>query len=281
MMATSFMRRMAIRTVVTALWVLPGTAAPLVELAAATVTTSFESPETAPITVGPSPISLTISAGQALTLGQKDKYHSGNFALHIRPGETSTGTFETDASAVSFWVLSAGPGATGTIRVFDENNAELLSGTPTGIYVQHSVVRAPGETLIRSFEIANTGTEDIVVDDLSFTAEVVVPPPPFDPDDPIPAGIATGSVDIVLTEIASGLAAPVYGTAAPGDTERLFIVDQSGPIVAIDLATEAQSIFLDLSGLLVPLGAFGPGTYDERGLLGLAFHPDYATNGLL
>jgi glucose/arabinose dehydrogenase len=73
----------------------------------------------------------------------------------------------------------------------------------------------------------------------------------------------------------------VYGSAAPGDTERLFIVDQSGPIVAIDLATEAQSIFLDLSGLLVPLGAFGPDSFDERGLLGLAFHPAYATNGLL
>ncbi|HSG19594.1 MAG TPA: PQQ-dependent sugar dehydrogenase, partial [Burkholderiaceae bacterium] len=42
-----------------------------------------------------------------------------------------------------------------------------------------------------------------------------------------------------------------------------------------------KSVFADLSGLLVPLGAFGPGTFDERGFLGVAFHPDYTTNGLL
>jgi len=40
-------------------------------------------------------------------------------------------------------------------------------------------------------------------------------------------------------------------------------------------------IFLDVSGLLVELGIGGVGTFDERGLLGVAFHPDYANNGLL
>jgi glucose/arabinose dehydrogenase len=46
-------------------------------------------------------------------------------------------------------------------------------------------------------------------------------------------------------------------------------------------ASGEKSVFLDVSNRLVPLGAFGPGTFDERGLLGLAFHPDYASNGLL
>ncbi|MCH7840769.1 MAG: PQQ-dependent sugar dehydrogenase [Planctomycetes bacterium] len=50
---------------------------------------------------------------------------------------------------------------------------------------------------------------------------------------------------------------------------------------AIDLATGNKTSFLDLSSQLVGLGIFGPGSFDERGLLGVAFHPNYATNGRL
>jgi hypothetical protein len=60
-----------------------------------------------------------------------------------------------------------------------------------------------------------------------------------------------------------------------------MVSDQNGILWKIDLATGDKSVFLDTSARLVPLGAFGPGTFDERGLLGIAFHPDYATNGLL
>jgi glucose/arabinose dehydrogenase len=38
---------------------------------------------------------------------------------------------------------------------------------------------------------------------------------------------------------------------------------------------------MDVSDWLMPLGIFGPGSFDERGLLGLAFHPNYAINGLI
>jgi glucose/arabinose dehydrogenase len=86
---------------------------------------------------------------------------------------------------------------------------------------------------------------------------------------------------IKLELLSTGLTAPNFGTAAPGDEGRLFVSDQDGTLWAIDLASGDKSVFADLSGLLVPLGAFGPGTFDERGFLGLAFHPDYASNGLL
>ena len=86
---------------------------------------------------------------------------------------------------------------------------------------------------------------------------------------------------IKLELLASGLTAPNFGTTAPGDEGRLFVSDQDGTLWAIELASGDKSVFADLSGLLVPLGAFGPGTFDERGFLGLAFHPDYASNGLL
>ncbi len=86
---------------------------------------------------------------------------------------------------------------------------------------------------------------------------------------------------IALAPVASGLTAPNWGTAPSGDTSRLFVADQNGILWVIDLATGSKAVFADLSGLLVPLGAFGPGSFDERGLLGVAFHPAYALNGLL
>jgi len=100
-------------------------------------------------------------------------------------------------------------------------------------------------------------------------------------DDPIPGSIRSSGQSVRLVEVASGLTAPNWGTFAPGDRDRLFVVDQNGILWAIDLATGDKGVFLDLSDRLVALGAFGPGSFDERGFLGAAFHPDYRDNGLL
>ena len=100
-------------------------------------------------------------------------------------------------------------------------------------------------------------------------------------DDPIPSPIREGGVQVRLEPVATGLTAPNWGISAPGDADRLFVVDQDGIVWAVDLSSGAKSVFLDVSTRLVPLGAFGPNTFDERGLLGLAFDPDYANNGLL
>jgi hypothetical protein len=47
------------------------------------------------------------------------------------------------------------------------------------------------------------------------------------------------------------------------------------------VVTGQKGIFLDVSDRLVALGIAGPGTFDERGLLGVALHPDFSSNGLL
>lgn len=98
---------------------------------------------------------------------------------------------------------------------------------------------------------------------------------------PVPAPIPQGDIQVQLQTVASGLTAPVWGTFAPGDTQRLFVADQTGVAWAVQLDTGVKTVFLDVTSRLVPLGVFGPGTFDERGLLGLAFHPNYATNGLV
>ena len=100
-------------------------------------------------------------------------------------------------------------------------------------------------------------------------------------EDPIPEPIRKGRVEVGLELVAEGLTAPNWGTFAPGQSGRLFVTDQDGILWAIDLQRGGKRVFLDVSDRLVELGAFGPGTFDERGLLGVAFHPDYAANGLL
>jgi glucose/arabinose dehydrogenase len=119
---------------------------------------------------------------------------------------------------------------------------------------------------------------------LAVLAAVVVPgatsaAPPL--EDPIPEPIQKAGPAVRLEPVATGLTAPNWGTVAPGRPHRLFVVDQTGQLWNIHLATGRKRLFLDVSSRLVPLGAFGPGTFDERGFLGVAFHPAYAANGLL
>ena len=87
--------------------------------------------------------------------------------------------------------------------------------------------------------------------------------------------IPKGSITIELEEIASGLNSPVYGTDAGDGSGRFFIVDQAGLIRIFKNGALLPTPFLDLTSLIVTLNP----NFDERGVLGLAFHPDFETNG--
>lgn len=86
---------------------------------------------------------------------------------------------------------------------------------------------------------------------------------------------ATDPIQIDLEVVATGLTSPVTLTHANDGSGRLFVVDQAGLIRVIDNGVLLPTPFLDLTAKLPTLGAF----FDERGLLGMAFHPDYANNG--
>jgi glucose/arabinose dehydrogenase len=79
-----------------------------------------------------------------------------------------------------------------------------------------------------------------------------------------------------LTEFASGLSRPLYLTHAGDGSGRIFVLEQAGRIKIIADGTIQDTPFLDLSGLSSQDILTG---YSERGLLGLAFHPNYAENG--
>jgi Glucose / Sorbosone dehydrogenase len=72
------------------------------------------------------------------------------------------------------------------------------------------------------------------------------------------------------------LASPLKAVAAPGLPNHLFIVDQVGKLWVVNLTTGVRALYLDVVSLLVPLGVCGQDTFDERGLLGVAFHPNFA-----
>ena len=102
-------------------------------------------------------------------------------------------------------------------------------------------------------------------------------------EDPIPGLIPPSTTQVKLTTIMSGLISPVGGAVAPGMANRIFVLDQIGKIWSIYISgpRRGQSqLFLDVSSRLVPLGLYAPLNIDERGLLGLAFHPDFQGNGL-
>ncbi len=88
------------------------------------------------------------------------------------------------------------------------------------------------------------------------------------------AGVpATGGTDIHSVRVASGLEAPLFVTAPRLDPNRLFVLEQAGRIRIVKNGVLLPTPFLSVE----TLANGGPGT--EQGLLGLAFHPNYESNG--
>jgi glucose/arabinose dehydrogenase len=89
------------------------------------------------------------------------------------------------------------------------------------------------------------------------------------------ATTATGA-RIEVETVATGFTAPVAYEAVPGATDRGVVVDQPGRAYLL-VDGERRGTYLDLRDRVVSVR---PG-YDERGFLGLAFHPEFASNGRL
>jgi glucose/arabinose dehydrogenase len=82
---------------------------------------------------------------------------------------------------------------------------------------------------------------------------------------------ARGAPRIVLQPVAANLEGPVFVTHARDGTNRLFVVEQAGRIKVFGPGATEPTIFLDIAPRVLSGG--------EQGLLGLAFHPHYATTG--
>src|SRR2546426_900599 len=90
---------------------------------------------------------------------------------------------------------------------------------------------------------------------------MTTPPPPPPPP----------TLQVELVPVASGFSSPLDIQQADDSSGRLFVVEQGGKIKIIQNGSVLGTPYLDVSSLIVSGG--------EEGLLGLAFHPSYSTNG--
>ena len=89
------------------------------------------------------------------------------------------------------------------------------------------------------------------------------------------AGSARGETPLTTVRVAQGLTRPAFVTAPPGDTARVFIVEQRGSDNRGRIKILKNGVLLSRPFLTTAVLA----TAFEQGLLGLAFAPDYATTG--
>ena len=90
-------------------------------------------------------------------------------------------------------------------------------------------------------------------------------------------GISTASSHpMTKVAVATGLSSPLFITSPPGDTTRVIILQQKGLATLVKNRTQIATPFLDITALVLYPGNGGG---NEQGFLGMAFHPNYTTNG--
>ena len=107
------------------------------------------------------------------------------------------------------------------------------------------------------------GSGDVTVSDGVNVLRIAADLPAFTACPIVPA--------LQLTPVATDLDQPLLALGAPGDPGRLFIAEKPGRIRILENGGVRAEPFLDVTALTSKGG--------EQGLLGLAFHPSYASNG--
>jgi uncharacterized protein (TIGR03118 family) len=163
-------------------------------------------------------------------------------------------------------VASDSDGTVAKVELFDGTDS---LGTVASPYAK-TVTLYPGTHSLTAVATDNTGAATT-----SPAVTVTVTTTPI--ADPIPAHIVKGDITIELQTIVDGLSAPL-GLAVPDDgSKRMFVYDQAGLAwVVVNGTGKLPTPLLDVRSRLVTFG-----NYDERGLLGLATHPDFVHHPLI
>lgn len=166
-------------------------------------------------------------------------------------------------NVVTIVAVATDDGAVAQVQFFD--GTTLLGSDAVSPYSIDATLSVGGHAL------RAVATDNLGMASTSSVVNITIRTVPI--SDPIPIKIAKGDVAIELQTVVDGLASPL-GMAVPDDgTGRMFVYDQSGVVWVVRQGVRQSAPLLDIRGRMVVLGA-----YDERGLLGLAVHPNFAQN---
>ncbi len=182
-------------------------------------------------------------------------------------GPANGATFVSPANVT---IQAAASDADGTVVKVEFFNGADSVGTDTASPYSQKVTLYPGTYVLTAVATDNAGATTT-----SPAVTITVNTTPI--ADPIPAHIVKGDITIELQTIVDGLAAPL-SLAVPDDgSHRMFVYDQAGLAWVVTEATgKLPTPLLDVRSRLVTFG-----NYDERGLLGLATHPDFVHHPLV
>ncbi len=183
---------------------------------------------------------------------------------------TSPADGATFISPANVTIQAAAGDADGIVVKVSFFNGSGSVGTDTAAPYSTRVTLYPGTYVLTAVATDNAGASTT-----SSPVTVTVNTAPI--ADPIPAHIVKGDITIELQTIVDGLAAPL-GLAVPDDgSKRVFVHDQAGLAwVVANGSDKLPTPLLDVRSRLVTFG-----NYDERGLLGLATHPNFAKQPLI
>jgi glucose/arabinose dehydrogenase/plastocyanin len=157
---------------------------------------------------------------------------------------------------------SVSPGSIAKVEFFD-GSGSLGADTASPFSVTSNLA-------IGSHALTAVATTDTGMTATSAVVNVTIAASGTKISDPYPP-IAKGDTTIELQTVAEGLGSPL-GLAAPDDnSNRLFVFDQIGKIYVLTNGVRIDEPLLDVSSRLVSLTP----EYDERGLLGVAAHPNF------
>jgi uncharacterized protein (TIGR03118 family) len=178
---------------------------------------------------------------------------------------TSPANGATFVSPASVTIQVAASDSDGTVAKVEFFNGSSSLGSDTTSPYSRTVTLYPGTYTLRAVATDNSSASTI-----AGTVAVTVKTEPI--VNPIPGPIEKGQLTIELQPVVEGLSAPL-GLAVPDDgSRRMFVYDQAGVAwVVVNGSDKLPTPLLDVSSRLVTFG-----NYDERGLLGLAAHPNFA-----
>ncbi|HWN97325.1 MAG TPA: PQQ-dependent sugar dehydrogenase [Methylomirabilota bacterium] len=217
---------------------------------------------------------VTARTNTALTIGRTTYYFRTHFTFtNSTPGLTLTFSNIIDDGAVFYL------NGVEIQRLYMTNNAPVLYSSlstnheATGFDV--FTLSGPALTTnlvngdnVLAVEVHQTtaGSSDIAFG-CALSANMMMTPPPLR----LPLTLPTYGYTTVNAFPGLGFGQPVGFASPPGETNRLFVLSKGGQMYVItNLASPTRTTFMDLSGRVY--------TGSESGLIGLAFHPGYATN---